>query len=121
MIPENVKSIDDLAFNYCTNLKNVVCCSSTAPEAFYKNEYENVFAGTNETYLRIYVPDGSAESYKAQKAWNQFSVVEYSPDEQIGEMMEYIHITIDGRQATPGMKGLQIVVDENGNAHKVVR
>lgn len=121
VIPENVKSIDDLAFNYCTNLKNVVCCSSTAPEAFYKNEYENVFAGTNETYLRIYVPDGSAESYKAQKAWNQFSVVEYSPDAQIGEMMEYIHITIDGRQATPGMKGLQIVVDENGNAHKVVR
>lgn len=94
VIPENVKSIDDLAFNYCTNLKNVVCCSSTAPEAFYKNEYENVFAGTNETYLRIYVPDGSAESYKAQKAWNQFSVVEYSPDAQIGEMMEYIHITM---------------------------
>ena len=94
VIPANVTTIDDLAFNYCSNLKSVICCSTTAPKAFYKNEWENVFTGTNETYLRIYVPDGSSESYKDQQAWNQFNIFEYSPDAKIGHNYDQISITL---------------------------
>lgn len=94
VIPANVTTIDDLAFNYCSNLKSVICCSTTAPKAFYKNEWENVFTGTNETYLRIYVPDGSSDSYKDQQAWNQFNIFEYSPDAKIGHNYDQINITL---------------------------
>ena len=94
VLPANVVSIDDLAFNYCSNLKNVVCCSATAPKAFYKSEWENVFTGVNETYLRVYVPAGSTNSYKAQEAWAQFNIYEYAADAKIGQTLSSIHLTL---------------------------
>lgn len=94
VIPSNTVSIGDLAFNYCSSLKNVICRSTTPPDVYYSSEWENAFAGTNNTYLKVYVPAGSSALYMAKQGWNQFSVCEYSADAVIGQKLDHISISL---------------------------
>ena len=85
------------------------------------------FYSVNTADCKLYVPEGTAAAYAKAEGWRDFVNVEEMVSDGINAattttaLRPVATYTIDGRQATPGMKGLQIVVDENGKAHKVVR
>ncbi|MBQ4183562.1 MAG: leucine-rich repeat domain-containing protein, partial [Bacteroidales bacterium] len=65
-IPSSVTSIGDRAFSQCPSLTRVACNAQTPPTLGYE-----VFSWNNN--LKIYVPSGSLDLYKATQGWSQYT------------------------------------------------
>lgn len=66
-IPKIVTSIGDQAFRKCSRLKSVKVRANTPPSLG-----NNAFTDTPSS-LKIYVPSGSVNAYKAAKNWSTYS------------------------------------------------
>jgi len=66
-LPEGLSSIGDRAFDDCLNLALVTCLAVTPPTLG-----TSVFSGTHAS-LRIEVPAGSVEAYKAADGWSMYA------------------------------------------------
>ena len=90
-IPSSVTSIGDFAFSYCSSLTRLNVKSTTPPTLG-----GGVFSNGN-TNLKIYVPAGSLEAYKAADNWKDLDLLsdETIPNNQIW------YITEQGNTVTP--------------------
>lgn len=68
---ENVKSIESLAFAYCTGLSNVISKTSTPPVA-----YNDSFKEAERLNSTLFVPKESINDYKQAIGWNSFWNIE---------------------------------------------
>lgn len=72
VLPATITVIEYRAFMGCTSLGSVYLSANTPPEIG-----ENVFtlnsSGTISNTLKIYVPQGSLDKYKADPKWSQYS------------------------------------------------
>ena len=59
-IPENVETIEDLAFGYCDNLREI---HIKAKPNILKNISNNIFEGVNKNQIILYIPAGTLEQY----------------------------------------------------------
>jgi hypothetical protein len=66
-LPAGITSIDPAAFNGCSNLALVTCLATTPPTLG-----RGVFGYTHST-LRIEVPAGSVDAYKAAENWSAYA------------------------------------------------
>ena len=99
VIPNNVTSISNRAFYYCSGLKSITipaCVTSIGDRAFY-NCYDltsitslipadKLFApGSNAFYevnCKLYIPYSAKETYASTEGWNEFAnIVELEPTE----------------------------------------
>ena len=69
-IPSGVTSIGDTAFKSCTALENLTIHATTPPTLGY-----NALYGTDANKLKIYVPSGSVNTYKATTGWKTYASV----------------------------------------------
>jgi hypothetical protein len=67
-LPEGITSIGFIAFSYCTSLALVTCLAITPPRLVSSD----VFTYTHST-LRIEVPAGSVDAYKAAENWSEYA------------------------------------------------
>ena len=79
IIPRNVTSIGEYAFERCTNLKRIVL-EMPAPIAinqsvFYNNE--NVFS-----LATLVVPDGAKDAYKSTDVWENFTIISEASEQK---------------------------------------
>lgn len=79
IIPRNVTSIGEYAFERCTNLKRIVL-EMPDPIAinqyvFYKNE--NVFS-----LATLVVPDGAKDAYKSTDVWENFTIISEASEQK---------------------------------------
>jgi len=89
-IPSSVTSIGDFAFSYCSSLTRLNVKSTTPPTLGGE-----VFSNGN-TNLKIYVPAGSLEAYKAADNWKDLDLNEETiPNNQIW------YTSSDGNVVTP--------------------
>ena len=65
-IHSNVKSIGELAFYYCENLKEIECHATEPPVC----EGESIFSNVDDAIL--YVPSESLEKYREHNIWGKF-------------------------------------------------
>lgn len=67
VLPENLWTIGKAAFSFCTGLERIECKTSAPPiadvTAFYKIN----------PAIKVVVPSGSVDSYKAYNGWNMFT------------------------------------------------
>jgi hypothetical protein len=68
-IPNSVISIDDGALAYCSGLKEIYCKSLTPPNAPYSYTFNQI----DSTTCKLYVPKGTAVTYKNAIGWNAFT------------------------------------------------
>ena len=67
VIPSNISSIEDSAFNGCSGLTSITVDSTTPPTL--GGTY--VFEDTNN--CPIYVPDDSVSEYKTASKWSEYA------------------------------------------------
>lgn len=83
VIPETLKKIESFAFYDLSNLKEIYCKSETPPTIYdVVNNLEPslAFGGTTPKEAIVYVPVGSAETYRTTLGWDYFTnIVEYNP------------------------------------------
>lgn len=68
-IPRNVIRLIGSTFSFCENLKSVYCRPTSPPEITGRNTFHRTSA------LKIYVPKGSLDRYKAAKWWSDECVL----------------------------------------------
>ena len=69
-ISESVTEIGEQAFWYCKNLATVYCKPTTPPTILFTG----IFSGNAEN-LKIYVPAGSVDAYKAANYWSDYTIL----------------------------------------------
>lgn len=95
IIPASVKHIGEWVFSFCRYLKTVICLGSEPASVFYDNDTENAFDHMDVAYTKVHVPDGTAAAYRKVPGWNQFKIMEYAPDVQLGAHLDSITVTLD--------------------------
>ena len=95
VIPATVKYIDKWAFSFCSYLKTIICLGNQPAAVRYDNDTYNAFDHMNATYTRVHVPDGAAAAYRNVAGWNQFKIMEYAPDVQLGQRLDSVTIALD--------------------------
>ena len=68
-LPSTVTSVGNYAFTYCTNLKRIVCQSTTPPAT-------TASIASNPSTISLKVPTGKTSTYKAANVWKEFSIDE---------------------------------------------
>lgn len=92
IIPETVTNINEGAFCYCSDLQEIHCQATTPPTCGGSSFY-----GVNTTTCVLYVPTGTAASYKTNFTWKNFANIveeEYANIEQISSKNVADNITI---------------------------
>lgn len=70
-IPAGITTIEWATFDGCTNL-NTITNLATTPQTVNWSE----FTGVSVASIRLMVPQGSLDAYKAANIWKEFSVIE---------------------------------------------
>jgi len=115
--------IGDYALDNCQKLRHIYCQAANPPAASDLTfDYDWI------EYSKLHVPSASVNTYKKTRPWNWTEEVVsltnreievgIAPLEHADEPMA--RYTLDGRKATTGMRGIQIIHSSNG-AKKVVR
>lgn len=77
-LPASIVNIGDYAFGYCDSLKSITVDRATPPTlgeyVFYSN-YDDNFDNATLIDVPVRVPVGSVPAYRADPAWNVFSVI----------------------------------------------
>lgn len=91
-ISKDVSNIEFSAFNMCSDLQEIHCQATTPPTCGGSSFY-----GVNTTTCVLYVPTGTAASYKTNFTWKNFANIveeEYANIEQISSKNVADNITI---------------------------
>lgn len=78
VLPENLASIGEYAFDGCSNL-TIVKLKNATPIKIQGNVFSNRSKAT------LYVPMGSLDDYRADNQWNQFKVLKAYPDGDVNQ------------------------------------
>ena len=73
-IPSSVTYIERACFNSCSNLTRITMLPTTPP-GLYASTGSNGFIDHTPNTLRIYVPSGSVEAYKAADKWSSIASI----------------------------------------------
>ena len=120
VIPSNVTSLGDYAFERCTTLQSVLVSWPTpisAGNAFYKVDKKN---------CTLYVPQGTETDYFLVDVWGDFgNIVEYAPTgidkvTTSNGAKEFSRYSVNGQRLFAPVKGLNIVKYSDGSVKKVV-
>ena len=120
VIPSNVTSLGDYAFERCTTLQSVLVSWPTpisAGNAFYKVDKKN---------CTLYVPQGTETDYFLVDVWGDFgNIVEYAPTgidrvTTSTDAKELSRYSVNGQRLSAPAKGLNIVKYSDGSVKKVV-
>lgn len=98
-IGSSVKSIDDYAFERCTNLKTVKCLAEKVPDT-----NTDVFSESNPHEATLYVPSSSLNDYKTTEPWSYFGTIKALDD---GSGVEMTHSTLPMIQSQNGVLTIQ--------------
>ncbi len=117
-LPANLKSINEYAFALCQNLGKIYSLSPTAPETA-----EDSFNDIDEN-CTVYVPKGSAASYKAARGWSKLNIVESDltginknfTEQNIKVISRY---DLQGRKQAKAAPGISILKMNDGSTRKV--
>lgn len=74
VIPAGVASIGEYAFTYCTGLTSITCMGNVPPTCMYY-AFEKV-----PRTIPLYVPKTAVETYKAAETWQEFDVQAQASD-----------------------------------------
>ena len=119
VIPSNVTSLGDYAFERCTTLQSVYVSWSTpisAGKTFYKVDKKN---------CNLYVPQGTKQDYFLANVWGDFgNIVEFdatgidktTTSTDVKEVSRY---SVNGQRLVSPTKGLNIVKYSDGSVKKV--
>ena len=69
-LPESINYIDDFAFRYLSNLKDIYCHATTVP-----NTTKFTFGDVDLPQVTLHVPASSVDSYQSTSPWNQFGAI----------------------------------------------
>lgn len=103
-IGESVTSISDNAFSFCESLKKVRC-RATKPPVFDRGRF------VADESCTLFVPTGTAESYRKSDGWNSFCNIIEDPQVGIGRF------SIDGIYYRVTSQGKRTACVEKNNAH----
>ena len=131
-IPSSVTAIEIDAFSNCWSL-NSVYCNCRIPPTIGSFAFDN-YAFNLETLVdgTLYVPIGSAETYRKDSGWNFSHIVEYdfskptgidkvtADSDNQGEAHEIARYSIDGQRLNAPTQGLNIVKYSDGTTKKVM-
>ena len=119
-IPANVRKIGDMAFEDCRNMASFYCCVEDPQEI---EMGEDVFNRINEECI-LYVPQGCAQTYRADERWSAFSdiremgVTQVEPvSRQAAVPVEYYNLS--GSKQSGIQQGINIIRYNDGTVHKV--
>lgn len=122
VIPAYVEGIESYAFGYNPDIKIIYCMSNTPPSCS-----NNAFYDINKNLTTVKVPIGAAEAYQQAYGWKDFYIVESDFSEVGIDDITYkvpskitSYYSIDGRKLEQPQKGVNIIVDENGQSRKVL-
>ena len=103
-IPENVTFIENYAFDGCNNLKTITCWAENVPgiASDYAisgwQSYQGYLDGCYDSYVTIYVPASSVETYKSTYPWSSHKIIAIGMEDQeeesesISELSSSIYI-----------------------------
>ena len=120
VIPSNVTSLGDYAFERCTTLQSVLVSWPTpisAGKAFNKADVSK---------CTLYVPQGTEQDYFLADVWGDFgNIVEYDPTgidkvTTSTDAKELSRYSVNGQRLATPTKGLNIVKYSDGSVKKVV-
>ena len=120
VIPSNVTSLGDYAFERCTTLQSVLVSWPTpisAGKAFNKADVSKCI---------LYVPQGTESDYFLVDVWGDFgNIIEYNPTgidkvTTSTEAKELSRYSVNGQRLSAPAKGLNIVKYSDGSVKKVV-
>ena len=120
VIPSNVTSLGDYAFERCTTLQSVLVSWPTpisAGKAFNKADVSKCI---------LYVPQGTESDYFLVDVWGDFgNIVEYDPTgidkvTTSTDAKELSRYSVNGQRLATPTKGLNIVKYSDGSVKKVV-
>jgi len=107
-IPSSVTSIGERAFAKCSNLETVTINATTPPTLG-----SVAFEGTAEG-LKIYVPAGSVDTYKAAENWSAYAdKIEAIPDPSA------VDNTVLGEKAVKRLVDGQLLIEKNGKFYNL--
>ena len=120
VIPSNVTSLGDYAFERCTTLQSVLVSWPTpisAGKAFNKADVSKCI---------LYVPQGTESDYFLVDVWGDFgNIIEYNPTgidkvTTSTDAKELSRYSVNGQRLATPTKGLNIVKYSDGSVKKVV-
>ena len=71
--PNSVTTIDREALKDCSNIREIYSWNITPPTLSDGNYSFPAFGGLNVQHIKVYVPEGSAETYKYAFGWKTFA------------------------------------------------
>ena len=86
IIGNNVKSIEEGAFEDCSKLENVYCWAERVPST-----NRDAFKDSYPQYMTLYVPAGSINDYKNKLPWSEFGSIK-SLDESTDVTLSYSNL-----------------------------
>ena len=124
VIPETIRSIGTYSFYECYNLKDVYCCSTTAPSL--SSDMDSYAFYPECATCTLHVPAGCVTEY-TQKNWDKFAkIVDDIVTEGINSVSGLVEsdgkiYSVDGLQVSkPLPNHIYIIKDRNGNSKKYV-
>ena len=109
-IPDQVNKIDKKAFGDNIRLKIITCEAVTPPSLG-----ESVFGGLNCSQIKLYVPDGSVESYKSADQWKEFYILPISSKNQSIE-----NVQIEDESTQKVLRDGQVIIYNGDKEYNII-
>ena len=118
-IPDAVTSIGYDAFCDCIDLTSVYCLPTTPPAMGKNTQFVNYsqFEGVSAD-CKIYVPDGTYDTYIAADGWAQYKDMIVNPNPTPAVQSQILYTSTDGAIVTP--YDATAFLDADGNALNIV-
>ena len=122
-IPKTVRSIGESAFMYCDEVETLVCLVKNPFPIKGKGEEGAVFSNYFFNNVPLYVPKGTADTYRETEGWKDFAnIVDGIPTgiEKVGysdsKVMDYYDMS--GRRMSKAHHGIGIIHGSDGTIRK---
>ena len=99
-IPNSVTSIENSAFSFCSNLKEVYCYAEKVPYTL-----SNAFQSSNTPNAILYVPASAIDDYKATRPWSEFGTIKEISGTSVHAIKESVPVLISANNGLITVKG----------------
>lgn len=120
VLSDNVSSIGNYAFRYCSSLAKIYCMNAV-PQSISSNAFR--FVDTNN--CKLYVPTGSSKAYENALVWNEFMIEEdetlgITPVKAYNGAVIVARYDLNGHRLNAPIKGINILKMSDGTVRKVL-